>query len=219
MQLIKKQSHGDDGPLAKCRNVRTVDAFDWPRPEHLRFDEFAPLLQSIEGLYRASGFWTCFYHNVMDLFGLEQYLMNMYDAPEVVDAVTDRILSILLNANELFYAQCGQDFEAFFFGNDFGTQLDLICSPLQFDRFILPWFKRFTDQAHQHGKQVILHSCGAIHRVIGRLIDAGVDCLHPLQAWQVTWTRQHWRGISRAESPSWAASTRSGCWWKRRRSR
>jgi uroporphyrinogen decarboxylase len=72
--------------------------------------------------------------------------------------------------------------DAYFFGNDFGTQLDLICGPRQFDEFIMPWFERFTEQGHRHGYQVILHSCGAIHRVIERLIDAGVDCLHPLQA-------------------------------------
>jgi uroporphyrinogen decarboxylase len=29
---------------------------------------------------------------------------------------------------------------------------------------------------------VILHSCGSIYKVISRLIDAGVECLHPLQA-------------------------------------
>jgi uroporphyrinogen decarboxylase len=46
----------------------------------------------------------------------------------------------------------------------------------------MPWFVRFTEQAHAHGYQAILHSCGAIHKVIDRLIDAGVDCLHPLQA-------------------------------------
>ena len=28
----------------------------------------------------------------------------------------------------------------------------------------------------------MLHSCGAIHRVINSLIEAKVDCLHPLQA-------------------------------------
>jgi uroporphyrinogen decarboxylase len=58
----------------------------------------------------------------------------------------------------------------------------LICGPKQFDEFVMPWFRRFTDQGHAHGYQVILHSCGSIHRVIDRLIDAGVDCLHPLQA-------------------------------------
>jgi uroporphyrinogen decarboxylase len=72
--------------------------------------------------------------------------------------------------------------DGFFFGNDFGTQLDLFLAPDMFDRFILPWFQKFTDQGHAHGYQVILHSCGAIHKVIGRLIDAGVDALHPLQA-------------------------------------
>ena len=46
----------------------------------------------------------------------------------------------------------------------------------------MPWFRRFTEQGHRHGYQVLLHSCGSIHRVIGRLIEAGVNCLHPLQA-------------------------------------
>ena len=46
----------------------------------------------------------------------------------------------------------------------------------------MPWFRKFTEQGHRHGHQVILHSCGSIHGVIDRLIEAGVDCLHPLQA-------------------------------------
>jgi uroporphyrinogen decarboxylase len=55
-------------------------------------------------------------------------------------------------------------------------------SPGLFDRFILPWFQKLTDQARRRGTQVILHSCGSIHRVIPKLIAAGVNCLHPLQA-------------------------------------
>ena len=72
--------------------------------------------------------------------------------------------------------------DGYFFGNDFGTQLDLICGPKQFDEFIMPWFRRFTDQGKRYGYQVILHSCGSVYKVIDRLIEAGVDCLHPLQA-------------------------------------
>jgi uroporphyrinogen decarboxylase len=30
--------------------------------------------------------------------------------------------------------------------------------------------------------KVLLHSCGSIDRVIPRLIDAGVEALHPIQA-------------------------------------
>jgi len=109
-------------------------------------------------------------------------MIKMYTNPEVVHAVTDHVCEFYYEANERFFAAAGDTVDGFFFGNDFGTQLDLICGPAQFDEFIMPWFRRFTQQAHNHGYQAILHSCGAIHKVIGRLIEADVDCLHPLQA-------------------------------------
>jgi len=96
--------------------------------------------------------------------------------------VSDRVCGFYYEANERFFELAGGLVDAFFFGNDFGTQLDLIMSPEHFDEFIMPWFRKFTEQGHRHGYRVILHSCGAIHKVIDRLIDAGVDCLHPLQA-------------------------------------
>jgi uroporphyrinogen decarboxylase len=100
----------------------------------------------------------------------------------VVEAVTRKICEFYYEANERFFRQAGGEVDGFFFGNDFGTQLDLLVSPGLFDRFIMPWFRRFTQQGHNHGAQVILHSCGSIYKVIDRLIDAKVDALHPLQA-------------------------------------
>jgi len=161
---------------------REVEEFPWPDPAYLHFDACLAALRDAGDFYRASGFWTCFYHNIMDLFGMEAYRVKMYTHPEVVQAVTDRVCGFYHEANERFFAVAGDEVDGFFFGNDFGTQLDLICGPTQFDQFIMPWFVRFTEQAHAHGYQAILHSCGAIHKVIGRLIAAGVDCLHPLQA-------------------------------------
>jgi len=179
---LSKKCHGQAGPLAEAESLKDVESFPWPDPKYLHFDDCMRALEAEKNHYRASGFWTSFYHNIMDLFGMEQYMVYMYERPHIVEAVTDRVCSFYYEANERFFRAAKGLMEGFFFGNDFGTQLDLICSPEHFDRFILPWFRRFTDQGHRHGLQVILHSCGAIHRVIDRLIDAGVDCLHPLQA-------------------------------------
>lgn len=109
-------------------------------------------------------------------------MMKMHENPEMVHAVTDHVCGFYYEANKRFFEAAGDLMDGFFFGNDFGTQIDLICGPAQFDEFIMPWFRKFTDLAHSYDYQVILHSCGAIHRVIDRLIDARVDCLHPLQA-------------------------------------
>jgi uroporphyrinogen decarboxylase len=99
-----------------------------------------------------------------------------------VHAATEKVCGFYHEANERFFAAAGDMVDAFFFGNDFGTQRSLICGPEQFHQFIYPWSAKFAQQGHDHGLQVVLHSCGSIHPVIGSLIDAGVNCLHPLQA-------------------------------------
>ena len=179
---LKTTRHGAAGPLADCEDVSEVVDFDWPDPDYLHFDECIEALKNAGDVYRASGFWTPFYHNIMDLFGLESYFVKMYTHPEVVHAVTDHVCEFYYAANERFVDAAGSLVDGFFFGNDFGTQVDLICGPKQYDEFIMPWFCRFTEQGHRQGYQVILHSCGSIYRVIETLIEAGVDCLHPLQA-------------------------------------
>ena len=177
-----KTAHGTPGPLARCLTADQIDIYDWPNPDYLDFTEVLANLKNAGDFYRASGFWAPFYHHIMDLFGMENYMVYMYSNPELVHAVTDRVCTFFYEANERFFDAAGDLVDGYFFGNDFGTQRDLIISPELFDQFVLPWFRRFTDQAHQRNYQVILHSCGSIYKIIDRLIDAGVDCLHPLQA-------------------------------------
>ena len=135
-----------------------------------------------DGLGVLSGLWSCFFHIAADFFGMDNYFVKMYTDPEVVDAVTERIVQFYLDANEIWLGQVADRIDAIFFGNDFGSQQDLLVSPALFERFVMPYFVRFTEQAKRFGLKVVLHSCGAINRAIPYLIDAGVDALHPIQA-------------------------------------
>jgi len=177
-----KKSHGEPGPLARCETVDQIEEYDWPRVDYLHFDECLGKLKAAGAYYRASGFWMPFFHDVMDLFGVEEFMIAMHDRPALVHAAFNRVCGFYEEANELFFSAAGNEVDGLFFGNDVGTQRDLLISPVQLEEFVLPWFRKFTAQAHRHRRQVILHSCGSVHRVIGRLIEAGVDCLHPLQA-------------------------------------
>ena len=179
---LDREKFGSVGPLAHCETVEQIEDYPWPNPDYLNFEPCLRDLRACGDYYRLSGFWTCFFHNICDLFGMEEYLLKMYTNPDVVRAVTDKVGDFYYEANERFFAVAGDMVDGFFFGNDFGTQQSLICGPDQFNEFILPWFVRFTEQGHRHGYQVVLHSCGAIHPVINQLIASGVDCLHPLQA-------------------------------------
>ena len=179
---MEKLSHGQPGPFANCEEVGELDDYEWPSLEYLHYDGCLAELRDAGDAYRASGHWTPFYHDLSFLFGMESYFVKMYTHPDVVHAVTDRVCQFYYEANELFFEQAGDLVDGYFFGNDFGTQRDLMISPEKFDEFVMPWFRQFTELGHRHGHQVILHSCGSIYGVIERLIEAGVDCLHPLQA-------------------------------------
>ncbi|MDW7657940.1 MAG: uroporphyrinogen decarboxylase family protein, partial [Bacillota bacterium] len=172
------------GVFATCEAIDDVDRFPWPETRFLDFSQALSAVSRAEsdGIGILSGMWSPFFHIAADFFGMDNYFVKMYTDPEVVDAVTERIVRFYLDANEIWLGQVADRIDAVFFGNDFGSQQDLLVSPALFERFVMPYFVRFTEQAKRFGLKVVLHSCGAIDRAIPYLIEAGVDALHPIQA-------------------------------------
>ena len=66
-------------------------------------------------------------------------------------------------------------------GSDFGHQQGLLFSPNMWADFFAQNIKQLCDLAHGYGVRVMMHSCGAIARLIPMLIEAGVDILDPVQ--------------------------------------
>ncbi len=159
-----------------------MERYPWPDPAHLDFSGVVSQIEAHDDKAVFTGMWCPFFHYVADFFGMDNYFIKMYTNPDVVDAVTERVVDFLDAANDTFFRALGNRADTFFFGNDFGTQRDLILSPEAFRRFVLPSMKRLIATARRYGKKVILHSCGSVYRVIPELIDAGIDGLHPLQA-------------------------------------
>ncbi|MFI5384721.1 MAG: uroporphyrinogen decarboxylase family protein [Fimbriimonadales bacterium] len=170
------------GVFAECESVADVEAHAWPDADDLDFTEILDRIERHPDKGVWTGLWSPFFHDIAEFFGMDNYFVGMYERPEVVDAVTERVVSYYEQANERFFNALGDRADTFFFGNDFGTQRGLILSPELFERFVLPSMKRLIEVAKRHGKRVLLHSCGSITKVIPSLIDAGIDGLHPLQA-------------------------------------
>ena len=179
----KRASINTDGPFAEAETLQDIAGYPWPKADQL---DFAPIYAELErnpDKLIFSGAWACFYHVAADLFGMENYFVKMYENPMIVEAVTEKVVDYYVEANERFYAGLGdRNADVMFFGNDFGTQLDLQISPEAFRRFVLPSTKRIIETGKKYGKKIMLHSCGSIWRVIPDLIEAGVDALHPIQA-------------------------------------
>jgi uroporphyrinogen decarboxylase len=131
--------------------------------------------------------WSVHFQDVCASFGMETAMVNMIANPELVEAVSKKILDFYLGVNEIFFktvtgpALKGK-FHAVLYGNDMGSQRDLMFSPDTIRRFVIPGCKLLVEMAHHYGLKVIYHSCGSIEKIIPDLIGAGVDAIHPIQA-------------------------------------
>lgn len=171
-----------DGVFSETETVEEGEAYPWPELDAFDFSATLEVFRNSGERYHFGGMWSPFYHLLGDMFGMENYFIKMYTHPEVVKAVTSHVVDYYLAGTERFFKEAGEEVDGFFFGNDFGTQRDIMISLECFEEFVFPYFKKLTDLGHAYGKQVMLHSCGAIFKVIPRLIELGVDALHPLQA-------------------------------------
>ena len=178
----KRGTLSAEGCFANAEKVSDIERYPWPDAKHL---DFAGLYESIakhRDKMVFTGMWCPFFHILADFFGMENYFIKMHENPAVVDAATERVVDFYVEANDLFFSKLGGAADVMFFGNDFGTQLDLFISPETFRRFVLPSFKRIIEVGVKYGKIIMLHSCGSIYRIIPDLIEAGVEVLHPIQA-------------------------------------
>ncbi len=75
----------------------------------------------------------------------------------------------------------GFRFDGVFFWNDMGYRNASLFSPKVYRELIKPADRRLFDFCHAQGWPIILHSCGCVKELIPDLIDAGLDCLEPLE--------------------------------------
>ena len=168
-------------PLAGA-SLPAIEAYPWPDPAwtsvaHIRSDaERYGRQYAILG-----GDWSPFWHDLIDLLGMEQMYYLMYDRPEVIDTILRHVVDYYAASSQRIFDAAADDLDVFFIGNDFGSQHGPLLSEAMFGRFILPHLRRLVDLGHAYGLKVMLHCCGGVAELIPAMIESGLDGLHAVQ--------------------------------------
>ncbi|MBQ3141001.1 MAG: hypothetical protein IJC25_03455 [Clostridia bacterium] len=140
-----------------------------------RFTALEKDLRSKPDRFVSAGLGITGFNTVTFLRGFENTLEDLYDEPEKLFYLTDRVMEFETGLIEE-YGRRGAD--AVMFGDDWGTQRALMISPEMFRRDWLPRYKKQFDTAKKFGMKVFFHSCGYVWDIIGPLIDIGVDLIN-----------------------------------------
>jgi uroporphyrinogen decarboxylase len=178
-----------DGPFWGGKLTRDrIDAFDWPDPD-------APgvargVKEQVEH-YKASGDYCLILnvpgqviHRGYSMRGMEDFLKDLYRAPEAVCYLMDRLADHTVRVGENMIDAAGaENIDIIFFGEDLGTQDGCMFDPEGiYARYIKPRHERIIQTLKSKAEaKSLFHCCGSAYHFIDHLIDIGVDALNPVQ--------------------------------------
>lgn len=107
--------------------------------------------------------------NVMAITGYDNLCIMLFEEPELVQALFDKVGEGLLRYYE---NAVDADTVGFLCSNDdWGFNTQTFLSPADMRKYVFPWHKKIVELAHKHGKPCILHSCGYFGDIIDDVID------------------------------------------------
>ena len=171
---------GFERPLRGVESVKEVEDYAWPSPDWFDYGKthvgptYAEWAEQEKDYLRVAGcWWEPIFSRVMDLYGMETGLMNMLMRPDLIHATVAKIEEF---ETQFFtrLARAAKGHADFLrFGDDFASQRDMLLRPELWREFFLPTWKRLFAIAHNHGFKTIMHSCGAVRPILGRLDRCG----------------------------------------------
>jgi uroporphyrinogen decarboxylase len=161
--------------------IKTMEDFERYAPP----DPHAPgRYVSIEDTIREFGGKKAVIVHLNDVFSLPRYLIGMEDllmsiitAPDLVRAVVELAVDINL---EMAKEVAARGVEIVYTGDDYAGNRGPFMSPQHFRELFYPGLQRVMGGFKELGLHVIKHTDGNLWPIMDMIIDSGIDCLDPI---------------------------------------
>lgn len=124
------------------------------------------------------------FQTACDLRGTEQFLLDMALNPLFAENLLEKITTILEGLLKSAMQAGGQYFDMIELpGDDYAGNTNTIISPSMFQKFIKPCLQRMIKIVKEHNPhiKIMLHSDGALTKLLPDIVSLGVDVIHPLE--------------------------------------
>lgn len=133
---------------------------------------------------RENRFLTAGVVGVFDLMspmcGHQYLLMGMAMDPDWIRDMCDVLVTLSIKLLEILFERESLP-DGLWVWDDLGFKHRPFMAPAMYRELIFPTHKRLFDFAHARGLPIVLHCDGLIESLIPHLIEAGIDCLQPLE--------------------------------------
>ncbi len=168
-------------PLKNVSSVKEIKQYRWPDPDWFDYSHIAEDCEKYEEYAIISGGWSPISDDACHLMGMETFMINMIEKPEIIHAILDKITDFYYEFSRRIFEVGRGKIDIFFMGDDYGMQDGLLFSRKMWRKFLPSRLRRLYSVAKKYNLKVMMHSCGSVKEIIPDLIELGVDVLDPIQ--------------------------------------
>jgi uroporphyrinogen decarboxylase len=161
-------------------SMADLEALDWPTPEAVDYSEMDFVCQNVPEGMKVVAETAGILELVMWLMGYASFAVALYDDPELVEALFERVGDLMAAIYDTMcdYPNVGLAF----LGDDMGHRTGTMVHPDHLRQYVFPRQRRLAEITHAHGLPFLLHSCGDLRAVMDDLIDdVGIDGKHSFE--------------------------------------
>jgi uroporphyrinogen decarboxylase len=129
------------------------------------------------------------FQTACDLRGIQKFLIDLASHPEFAHHLLERITTAIIGLLRLAMQAGGKWFDMLELpGDDYAANTNPLISPAMFRTFIQPCIVRMVQAIKESNPDILimLHSDGAITKLLPDILPLGIDVLHPLEPLPVT---------------------------------
>ena len=155
------------------------EKFQWPSPDELDYEVLDRVAENLPpGMKIIPLMSTCF-PQVSALMGTETFMLSLYDNPELVARLFQKLGEIEYAALERVLERSAVG--AVWIVGDIAYGEGTLVSPKVLRQHVFPILKKMVGLAKSKGLPTLFHSDGKIYEVIDDLIACGFNAIHPIE--------------------------------------
>ncbi len=178
------------------RSWEDFEKFPWEKAKDLisEYESYLEYLTKIMPDGMKIGVVASLFEEVLEwILGYEGLFYMIFDQADLVEAVFNKVGEIIY---DFFKMTVPSDVVGcIWFADDLGSKSSTMISPKLLNKWVFPWYKKYTAIVHKYGKPFFLHSCGNKDQIMDIFIeDIKIDAIHSFEddGYPVTRYKKHW---------------------------
>jgi uroporphyrinogen decarboxylase len=186
--LDNNVSYNDDGTVFRkwasekngvISNLKDFENYTFPSISDFSYTNFEKVKTLLPEGMGVVGQYGDIFTMTWEMMGFESFSIALFEDEGLVTALNNKLGELVLSMFE-YFAQ-SDTIDAIWYSDDIAYTNGLMVSPAILDKYFFPWLKKIGDLAKRYNKSLIYHSDGILYDVMDKIIDCGVDALHPIE--------------------------------------